>query len=191
MFKAMEDVGVKEVLAALQQIARESRMPDSWKYSTTKALFKGKGDVLACNKYRGLRLLEHGMKIMEKVLDIKLRRITSIGSSQFGFRPEKSTEDAVFIARQLQEKYLQKKRKLYHVFVDLEKAFDRIPRRVIEWALRRQLVPEELVQLVMMYADTRSSLDFDQRSQLRMQFLLHSNYRKSTFRRRESSTMSL
>ena len=77
------------------------------------------------------------MKIMEKVLDRKLRRITNIGSSQFGFRPEKSTEDAVFIARQLQEKYLHKKRKLYHIFVDLEKAFDRIPRRAIEWALRR------------------------------------------------------
>ena len=157
MFKAMEGVGVKEVTAALQQIAQESRMPDSWKYSTTIALFKGKGDALACNKYRGLRFLEHGMKIMEKVLDSKLRRITNIGSSQFGFRPVKSTEDAVFIVRQLQEKYLQKKRKLYHVFVDLEKAFDQIPRRAIEWALRRQLIPERLVQLVMMmYADTRS-----------------------------------
>ena len=157
MLKAMEGVGVKEVTAALQQIVQDCRMPDSWKYSTTIALFKGKGDALACNKYRGLRLLEHGMKIMEKVLDSKLRRITNIGSSQFGFQPGKSTEDAVFIVRQLQEKYLQKKRKLYHVFVDLEKAFDRIPRRAIEWALRRQLVPERLVQLVMMmYADTRS-----------------------------------
>ena len=141
MFKAMEGVDVKEVTAALQQIAQESRMPDSWKYSTTIALFKGKGDALACNKYRGLRFLEHGMKIMEKVLDSKLRRITNIGSSHFGFRPVKSTEDAVFIVRQLQEKYLQKKRKLYHVFVDLEKAFDQIPRRAIEWALRRQLIP--------------------------------------------------
>ena len=54
--------------------------------------------------------------------------------------------------RQRQEKYLEKKRKLFHVFVDLEKAFDRIPRKAIEWAPRRQLMPEHLV--MMLYADS-------------------------------------
>ena len=57
MFKAMEGVDVREVTPALQQISQESRMPDSWNYSSTIALFRGKGDALACNKYRGLRLL--------------------------------------------------------------------------------------------------------------------------------------
>ena len=50
-----------------------------------------------------------------------------------------------------------KKRKLYHVFVDLEKAFDRVPREVIVWALRRQKVPENLIKLVMaLYENSRS-----------------------------------
>ena len=169
MFKAMEGVGVQEVTLALRETARLRETPSSWKNSTTIALYKGKGDALACANFRGLRLLEHGMKILEKVLDAKLRKIVKIGGSQFGFRPGKSTEDAIFIVRQLQEKYTEKKRKLYHVFVDLEKAFDRIPRKAIEWALRRQLVPEYMVELVMMlYLDSRSrvsvagvqSLDF-------------------------------
>jgi len=43
----------------------------------------------------------------------------------------------------LQEKYSQKNKKLYRVFVDLEKAFDRVPRKVIEWAL-----PERMVEAV-------------------------------------------
>ena len=95
---------------ALQHIARKNRMPDSWKYSPTiNALSKGNGDALVCNIHRSFRLLEHGMKITEKVLDSKLLRITNIGSSQLGFQPEKSTEDTIFIVRQLQEKYLQKK----------------------------------------------------------------------------------
>ena len=34
-------------------------------------------------------------------------------------------------------------------FVDLEKAFDRVPRRVIEWALRVKKVEERLVKVVM------------------------------------------
>ena len=159
MFKAMEMVGFNEVTLAFKEIEFEERIPKNWKYSTTIALFKGKGDALDCTKYRGLRLLEHGFKIYEKVLEEKLRKITHIGENQFGFRPAKSTIDAIFIVRQLQEKYMEKKKKLYHIFVDLEKAFDKIPRKAIVWALRRQLVPEILIRRVMMlYEDSRSKM---------------------------------
>ena len=34
-------------------------------------------------------------------------------------------------------------------FVDLEKAFDRVPRKVMEWALRKKAVPEIMVKAVM------------------------------------------
>ena len=44
---------------------------------------------------------------------------------QFGFMPDRGTTDAIFIVRQLQEKYLHINKDLYMVFVDLEKAFDR------------------------------------------------------------------
>ena len=36
----------------------------------------------------------------------------------------------------MQEKYLTKHKVLYFAFVDLEKAFDRVPRKVILWTLR-------------------------------------------------------
>ena len=54
--------------------------------------------------------------------------------------------------------YLEKKKKLYHIFVDLEKAFDEVPKPAIRWALRRQVVPESLIDLVMaqVYSETRS-----------------------------------
>ena len=39
---------------------------------------------------------------------------------QFGFMPSRSTIDAIFIARQLQQRYLGNKKKLYFSFVDLE-----------------------------------------------------------------------
>ena len=34
-------------------------------------------------------------------------------------------------------------------FVDLEKAFDRVPRRVMEWAMRKKGLPEIMVKVVM------------------------------------------
>ena len=51
--------------------------------------------------------------------------------------------------RRLQEKYGEKKRKLYRIFVNLEKAFDRLPRNAIERVLRRKHIPEAHIRLVM------------------------------------------
>ena len=50
---------------------------------------------------------------------------------QFGFIIGKGTIDAIFIARQLQEKYLGKKKNLYFTFVNLERAFNRVPRDIV------------------------------------------------------------
>ena len=60
-----------------------------------------------------------------------------------------TTTDAVFILRRLQEEYLDKEKNLYMYFVDLEKVFDRVPRRVLEWAMRRRGIPEAMVRAVM------------------------------------------
>ena len=56
-----------------------------------------------------------------------MRNIVKLDEMQFGFMAGKGTTDAIFIVRQLQEKYLGKKRELWMAFVDLEKAFDRVP----------------------------------------------------------------
>ena len=50
---------------------------------------------------------------------------------QFGFRPEMGTTDIIFIVMQLQEKYLRKKKELWMAFLDLDKAFDRVPLEVV------------------------------------------------------------
>ena len=64
---------------------------------------------------------------------------------QFGFMPGRGTTDAIFILRQLQEKHLAKNKKLYFAFVDLEKAFDRVPRKVIWWAMQKLGIEEWIV----------------------------------------------
>ena len=84
-----------------------------------------------------------------------MRKIVKIDDMQFGFMPERGTMDAIFIVRQLQEKFLAKNKDLWMAFVDLEKAFDRVPREVVWWALRTLGVDEWLVTVIKaMYADT-------------------------------------
>ena len=43
------------------------------------------------------------MKIVEKVLEKRMRRMVKVDEMQFGFMPGKGTIDAVFILRRLQE----------------------------------------------------------------------------------------
>jgi len=55
--------------------------------------------------------------------------------AQFGFMNGKGTTDATFVVGRLREKYRAKGKKLYFGFVDSEKAFDSILRKVIRWAM--------------------------------------------------------
>ena len=71
--------------------------------------------------------------------------------------PGRGTTDAIFAVRQLQEKYLAANKRFYMAFVDLEKAFDQVPQKVIWWALRKPGVEEWIVRLVLvMYANAGS-----------------------------------
>ena len=73
--------------------------------------------------------------------------------------PGRGTTDAIFIVRQLQGKFLAKNKNLYLAFVDLEKAFDRVPRQVLWWAMRKLGIDEWIVQLVQaMYCELRSKV---------------------------------
>ena len=63
--------------------------------------------------------LEHGMKVAERVLERRLRQAVEIDKMQFGFRPGTGTTHAIFIARQLQERYRGKHRELWWPIVDL------------------------------------------------------------------------
>jgi len=92
-----------------------------------------------CESYRGVKLLEHGMKIVKRVLERRIRSLINLDETQFGFMPGKGTMDTLFIVRRMQEEYRAKEKKMYMCFVDLEKAFDRVPRRVMEWAMRRKV----------------------------------------------------
>ena len=54
---------------------------------------------------------------------------------RFWFMQGRGTTHAIFIVRQLQEKLMTKKKKLYFAFVVLEKAFHRFHRKVVWWAM--------------------------------------------------------
>ena len=157
MIKAAGDTGATMIRDLATAIIRDGKVPTGWEQSFIVCLYKGKGDALDRGNYQGLKLTEQAMKILERIVDGLIRQVVSIDNSQFGFVSGKGTTDAIFVVRQLQEKYLAANKRLYMAFVDLQKAFDRVPRKVIWWVLRKLGVEEWIVRLVKgMYANARS-----------------------------------
>ena len=62
--------------------------------------------------------------------------------NQFGFMPGRSTMEAIVI-----ERYREKK-DLHMVSIDLENAYDKIPKNVMWWALDKHKVPTKYVGLI-------------------------------------------
>ena len=158
MIRAAGDMGASMIHDLAVAIIHDGKVPSDWEQSFIACIYKGKGDV-------GKGQLPWSLadradyKILERIVDGLIRQLVSIDDSQFGFVPGRGTTDAIFVVRQLQEKYLAANKRFYMAFVDLEKAFDRVPRKVIWWVPRKLGVEEWIVRLMQgMYVNARSHL---------------------------------
>ena len=55
--------------------------------------------------------------------------------------------EAIFLIRQLKERYREQK-DLHMVFIDLEKAYDKVLRNVMWWALEKHKVPTKYITFI-------------------------------------------
>ena len=100
--------------------------------------------------------------MVEMIFEYRIQQQIEIDNMQFGFMKGMGTTDAIFMARQMQENFRVKGKKLYFGFVDMEKAFDRVPREVISWAMRKLGVEEWLVlAVVSMYTGAKTVVSSD------------------------------
>ena len=159
VWKCLGWFGVVTLCKLFNSIMITETIPSAWRDSVLVPIFKEKGDIQECKNYRGIKLLTHTFKIWERVLDRRVRECTDIHESQFGFMPGRSTTDATFILKQTIEQYREGQKDICVTFIDLEKAYDRVPREEIWRTMRERLVPEKYVKLVQdMYTGCRTKV---------------------------------
>lgn len=160
--KAGKAAGVDEIrseflknsgLAGIQWLSRifnlamkSSIVPADWSYAVIAPIFK-KGSRKECSNYRGISLLSVVGKVYASVLVDRVRAIVEdvLDEIQGGFRPLRGCQDQIFCLRQAIEKLCEKDKDLYLCFIDLEKAFDRVPRQKLfeilsEYGIRGSLL---------------------------------------------------
>ena len=122
-------------------------------------IYKNKGHVQRCSDYRDITLISHTMKLWERIVERRLRSDLTFSDQQYGFMPGKSTTDALFALRVLMEKYREGQKELHCVFVDLNKAYDKVPREEVWYCIRKSGLAEKYVRIVQdMYDDSTTAV---------------------------------
>ena len=75
----------------------------------------------------------------------------TIAEKQFGFMPGRSTTDAIICLRMLLEKWTEGQKAVHCAFIDLEKAYDRVPREEPWECLRLAETSEYYIKITQVY----------------------------------------
>ena len=157
VWKWMGEMGIKFLTRLFNRLLVGERMPEEWRRSALIPIYKSKEYAQCCGNYRGIKLISYTMKIWERIIEVRLRDVVEISKQQYGFMPGKGITDAMFFLRMLMERCRECQRKLHCVFMDLEKAYNRVPREELWYCMKKSGIVEKYVRHVQdMYEESKT-----------------------------------
>ena len=138
MVMAAGESGISWTKRLLNRCLRKGKAPEEWWTGLIVPIWKKKGDVQDPGKYRVITLLSHILKLLERILGGRIRKKVEqeLGEEQHGFRKVRGTTGGMFALRQILEKRLEMQERMAVGFVDLEKAYDTVPRKMVVATVR-------------------------------------------------------
>ena len=132
--------------------------PDIFKIAKVTALHKG-GSISDLDNYRPISVLSHLNKILEKLIDVRLRDFMDEHSlftnAQFGFRKGHSTSHGITKLHDKIIESLEKKMICAVLFIDLKSAFDTIDHCILAKKLKHIGIKGNILQLLISYLENR------------------------------------
>jgi hypothetical protein len=92
--------------------------------------------------------MSHTMNLWERIIENHIRGVTNVTENQFGFMSGRSTMEAIFLIWQLMERCMEQKKNLHMIFIDLEKAYDKVPRNVMWRTLQKHKTSSKYITLI-------------------------------------------
>ena len=165
MYKSLvEDVNTFTLLTnVVSELWNAEKPPTEWDVGLLKILPK-RGDLSKPGNYRGIMLLEVSYKIVATIIHERLQPIVSAidHESQCGFRPERGCQDAIFTVKIAMKKRREHNAETWILFLDLIKAFDRVPRELLWVVLEKFGIPPKLVRIIKsLHQNFRVSFEVD------------------------------
>ena len=146
MLKGAGETGIEMITDLTNQIVR-GVIPENWDLSAIVDCYKGKGEALDRDNYRSL--VDQVLKVVERLVEKQTKSQINIDDrNAVWFSAWPRNQWCYCIQREMQEKYP------YCAFVVFGKAFDRVPRDIVWWALHKLGVSKWLVMVAQaMYSD--------------------------------------
>jgi hypothetical protein len=144
----MGNYGKEHMHKLLNLVWKKKYVPEDWKIAVIISIFK-KGNNRECHNHRGISLLSVPSKIYTRILDSRLRAQVkdTLEGSQYGFRKNRSIQDAIFVIRQLMEKTINFDKEMHLCFINLEKAFERVNRSEVFGLFRKREINKNSFRL--------------------------------------------
>ena len=159
VWKCLGHIALEFLTKLYNRTMESERMPEEWRDSIMIPIFKKKGDVQSCNNYRGIKQISHSMNLWERVVEIRLRSELTFSEQQCGCMPGRSTIDVLFALRGLMEKSREGQNELHCAFVELDKAYNKVPREEVWYCKRKSRLAEKYARIVQdMYDDSITSV---------------------------------
>ena len=158
MLKAGGEMVVDWLAEVFNIVWREGVAPSDWKNAVIVPLYK-KGSRLDCTNYRGISLMSVVGKVFARVLNEREKglAVDQVMDEQGGFRAGRGCNDQIFAVKRIVEKTIEKDKKTYMAFVDLDKAYDSVSREKLWKVLDEYGVKGKLLRAVQaLYVDGRA-----------------------------------
>ena len=160
----LEHLGSKaktKLLAIFNNSWKTGHVPQSWRDADMVPIHKKGKDRTKAESYRPISLTSCVGKLLERMINTRLvwhlEKNNIITPEQAGFRQHRSTEDQVTYIAQKIEDGLQDKQHTLTVWIDLEKAYDKVWKDGLRRKLQKSGVTGYMYQWISQYLNNRKA----------------------------------